>query len=168
MDAGPIYLQQRIAVAAAETTESLQARLTPIGAQLLLETIRRLKELSLEETPQSEADATFAPLIKKTDGLLDWKQPAVAIERRIRGFTPWPSAFTYHGGKLLKVHRAKVTEATTGDAAPGEIVRADDHGFWVATGDGVLSLEEVQLEGRRRVTGIEFVRGARIMQGERF
>jgi methionyl-tRNA formyltransferase len=166
MDAGPIYLQEAIPVAPDETTESLQVKLTPIGARLMLDTIRRLKEHSLRGQIQDENAATLAPMIKKADGLIDWRQPAVAIERRVRGFNPWPSAYSYRDGKLLKIHRARVIAASE-DSHPGEVVRADGEGFWVATGSGILSLEEVQLEGRRRLSGVDFIRGARVAKGER-
>ncbi len=165
MDAGPIYLQQAIAVAPDETTASLQAKLTPVGARLMLETIRGLKEGSLQARTQDEKAATLAPMIKKEDGLIDWRRPALEIERRVRGFTPWPSAYTHYKGKLLKIHRARIIAAEE-KPTPGSIVRADDQGFWIATGSAVLSLEEVQLEGKRRVTGVEFLRGARLVKGE--
>ena len=166
MDAGPVYLQQPVPVSANETTQSLQATLTVVGARLMLETICRLKQGSLQGRAQDDSNATFAPMIKKIDGLIDWCQPAVAIERRVRGFSPWPSAYTYRAGKLLKIHRARVLDAPH-EAEPGEIVRADNHDLWVATGDGILSLDEVQLEGKRRVRGVDFIRGARIVKGER-
>ena len=166
MDAGPIYLQEAVTVAPDETTASLQAKLTPVGARLMLDTIRMLKEGSLEDKPQDEKAATLAPMLKKEDGAIDWRQPALQIERRIRGFTPWPSAYTERKGKLLKIHRARVIAAS--DATnPGEVVRADGQGFWVATGSGILSLEEVQLEGKRRLAGVDFIRGARVAAGER-
>jgi len=88
MDAGPIYLQEATEVASDETTGSLQAKLTPIGARLLLETLRRLKLGSLMPQEQEESRVTFAPLLKKEDGLIDWTQPAMMIERRVRGFNP--------------------------------------------------------------------------------
>ena len=94
MDAGPIYLQEETAVPPDETTASLQDKLTPVGARLLLETIRRLKDGTLAPQTQDEAKATFAPMIKKEDGLIDWSRSAAEIERRVRGFTPWPSAYT--------------------------------------------------------------------------
>jgi methionyl-tRNA formyltransferase len=166
MDAGPIYLQEAIPVAPEETTLSLQTKLTPVGARLMLETIRGLKENSLQARIQDDTAATLAPLIKKADGLIDWRQPALDIERRVRGFTPWPSAYTYLEGKLLKIHRARAI-AGSDPREPGEVVRADGAGFWIATGDGSLSLEEVQLEGKRRVSAVDFIRGARITQGER-
>jgi len=167
MDAGPIYLQASVAVAADETTGSLQAKLTPVGSQLLSETLRQLKEGILQPRQQDESAATFAPILKKEDGLIDWNQPAVHIERRVRGFDPWPGAYTHSGAKLLKVHRATVLPAD-GRGSPGEVVRADTGGFWVATGDGILGLEEVQLENKKRLPGKEFIKGARIRTGDRF
>jgi methionyl-tRNA formyltransferase len=150
MDAGPIYLQEKIPIAPDETTASLQA----------------LKEGSLASYPQNEVEATLAPIIKKEDGLIDWRRPAIEIERRVRGFTPWPSAYTHLHGKLMKVHRAKVIAAPV-HGNPGEIMRADSNGFWLATGSGILSLEEVQLENKRQLPGVEFVKGARVKTGER-
>ena len=88
------------------------------------------------------------------------------IERRVRGLDPWPGSFTHFDGKLLKVHRANLV-STELHASPGEILRADEGGFWVATGSGVIGLEEVQLENKKRLPGIEFIRGARIKAGGR-
>ena len=165
MDAGPIYLQEDVALAADETTGSLQAKLTPVGACLLLETIRRIKEETIAPRPQDDTQVTFAPIIKKEDGLIDWTRAATEIERRVRGFNPWPSAYTYIRGKRLKVHRAAAKAQMPG--SPGEVIRADSQGFWVATGAGVLSLEEVQLENKKRLAGVEFIKGARIQSGDR-
>jgi methionyl-tRNA formyltransferase len=166
MDAGPIYLQEATAVAPDETTGSLQAKLAPIGARLLFETLRRLKVGSLIAEEQDESAVTFAPILKKEDGLIDWAQPAMTIERRVRGFDPWPGAYSHIGGKLLKIHRARVVAADT-KGSPGEVMRADAGGLWVATGSCLLGLEEVQLENRKRLSGVEFLRGARIKPGDR-
>jgi methionyl-tRNA formyltransferase len=165
LDAGPIYIQEEIQLDEHETTGSLQAKLAPLGAQLLLKTISGLKGNSLQAHDQDETFATFAPMIKKEDGLVDWTQPALTIERRVRAFTPWPSAYTHLNGKLLKIYRA-IPIQTNRSGNPGEIVRADSGGFWVATGSGTLSLEEVQLENRKRVPGVEFIKGARIATGD--
>jgi methionyl-tRNA formyltransferase len=167
MDAGPIYLQEEVALAADETTGSLQVKLTPVGASLLLETIRRIKEQSITPRAQDDTQVTFAPIINKEDGLIDWTRAAAEIERRVRGFNPWPAAYTYIRGKLLKVHRAAVVTKAQAAGSPGEVLRADSHGFWVATGSGALSLEEVQLENKKRLAGVEFIKGARIQSGDR-
>jgi|SoiMethySBSTD1v2_1073268.scaffolds.fasta_scaffold14866_8 methionyl-tRNA formyltransferase len=166
MDAGPIYLQEAVPLAPDETTGSLQEKLTPIGSRLLLDTIRQLKEGSLTPKEQDDTQATLAPMLKKEDGLIDWRRPAVEIERRVRGLDPWPGSFTYLRGGLLKVHRTElISENRSGE--PGEIVRADSGGFWVATLAGVIGLEEVQFENKKKLAGSEFLRGARVATGDR-
>ncbi len=166
MDAGPILLQEELSLAPDETAASLESKLIPVGARLLLETIRRLQSGSVTPRPQIEEEASYAPILKKEDGQINWTQPAKAIERQVRGFYPWPSAYTYLRGKILKVYRAAVISA--GDkGSPSEVVRADRGGLWIATGQGILGLEEVQLENRKRLTAAEFIKGARIEKGER-
>ncbi len=165
MDAGAILLQEEISVAADETTSSLEAKLTPVGTRLLLETIRGMKEGRIADRPQYDAHATYAPILKKEDGQIDWNLPAKEIERRVRAFIPWPSAYTHWKGHWIKVHRAELIHREPG-APPGEVIRADDGGFWIATGQGVIGLQEVQQENRKRMPAPDFVRGARIRVGE--
>jgi len=166
MDAGAIYLQEAIPLAPDETTGSLQAKLTPVGSRLLLDTLRQLKDGSLTPREQDETLASLAPILKKEDGLIDWRRSANEIERRVRGLDPWPGCYTFLSGKLLKVHRATIVSSES-IANPGEIVRADVGGFWVATGSGAIGLEEVQIENKKRLSGVEFIRGARIKAGDR-
>jgi len=166
MDAGPIFLQEEVSLAEDETTASLTAKMVPVGARLVLETIAGLKEGRILPRAQPEEGVTFAPMIKKEDGAINWNEPASASERRVRAFSPWPSAYTYWRGKLLKIHRAAVV-ATERHGNSGEVVRADAGGLWVATAAGILSLEEVQLENRNRLPAVEFLKGARIEKGER-
>ncbi len=166
MDAGAIYLQEALPLAADETSGTLQSKLTPIGARLLIKTLRGLKEGTLVAREQDESRATLAPMLKKEDGLIDWNRPAIEIERRVRGLNPWPGSYTYTNGKLLKVHRAKVLTGES-SANPGVIIRADSGGFWIATSSGLIGLEDVQLENKKRLRGAEFIRGARIKAGDR-
>jgi len=166
MDAGAIYLQAALALAPDETTGSLQAKLTPIGAGLLVETLRGLKEGTMTEREQDESLATPAPMLKKEDGRIDWTRPAIEIERRVRGLDPWPGSFTYASGKLLKIHRARLLVGESTEEA-GKVIRADSSGFWIATSSGLIGLEEVQLENKKRLPGVEFVKGARIKAGDR-
>lgn len=166
MDAGPILLQREVPLAPNETRASLEAELAPVGAELLLETIAAIESGTVQARVQDESAATYAPLLKKEDGLIDWNLPAAVIERRVRGLNPWPSAFTYFVGNLLKIHRATVVSSGA-KAAPGEIVRADKDGLWVAAGENSLALEEVQLENRKRMAATEFLRGARVEKGAR-
>jgi methionyl-tRNA formyltransferase len=166
MDAGAIYLQQAIALAADETTGSLQAKLTPIGARLLIETLRGLEEGTLVAREQDEHLATPAPMLKKADGLIDWNKPAIEIERRVRGLDPWPGSYTYASAKMLKVHRSKLL-AEESNGEPGKVMRADAGGFWIGTASGMIGLEDVQLENKKRLPGTEFIKGARIKAGDR-
>ncbi|MFQ5542002.1 MAG: methionyl-tRNA formyltransferase, partial [Candidatus Binatia bacterium] len=108
MDAGPILMQEEVSIARDETAASLEAGLISVGARLLLETIRRLKEGSIVAIPQREEEATYAPMIKKEDGKIDWAQSAEAIERRVRAFHPWPSTYSFWHGRLVKVCKAAV------------------------------------------------------------
>lgn len=166
MDAGAIYLQQALPLSPDETTGSLQAKLTPIGSRLLVETLRGLREGTLAAREQDEKLATPAPMLKKEDGLINWTKSASEIERRVRGLHPWPGSYTHAGGKILKVHRAGVVAGPlTGE--PGEVIRADANGFWIATASGVIGFEEVQLENKKRLPATEFIKGARIKPGDR-
>ena len=166
MDAGAIYLQERLALSGDDTTGSLQGKLTPIGARLLIETLRRIKDGSLSAQEQDESLATPAPILKKDDGRIDWNKSALEIARRVRGLDPWPGSFTHVGGKLLKVHRMDII-ATQRTGNPGEVVRADSGGFWVSTVAGVVALAEVQWENKKRLAGVEFIKGARVKVGDR-
>lgn len=167
MDAGAIYLQQAISLAPNETTGSLQSKLVPIGARLLMQTLRGIKEGTLTTRDQDESLATFAPMLKKEDGRIEWTRPAVEIERRVRALDPWPGSFTRIDGKLLKVHRAKVVWDPSVAGTPGQVIRADGGGFWIATSSGAIQLDEVQLENKKKLPGTEFIKGARIKIGDR-
>jgi len=166
MDAGPILLQEEVALDPNETAASLESKLIPVGARLLLETIRRLQTGPVTPRPQIEEEATYAPILKKEDGQINWTHPAGLIERQVRGFYPWPSAYTYLRERTLKIYRASVISAER-QGHPGEVVKADSEGLWIATGQGILSLEEIQMENRKRLAATEFLKGARIEKGER-
>lgn len=163
MDAGDILLQRETTIGADETYGELQARLAQLGAEALREALTQLHVGELPRQPQRESDATLAPMIKKQDGRIDWTQPAAHIARVVRAFNPWPSAFTYLDGKLLKVHRAHPID--TAAAAPPAAVTATGDGIAVATGQGTLLLDELQLEGRKRLPAADFARGGAIKVG---
>lgn len=170
MDAGPILLAEAVAMEPDETAASLEARLVPVGARLLMETVAGMKQGSITARPQDPASVTFAPMLKKDDGMIDWTRPAREIERRVRAFTPWPSAFSYWEGRRVKVHRARLAgaDAAPGTETPGTVVRAGPDGIRVATGAGALLLTELQLEGRKRMPAEAFLRGAGLRKGMRF
>ena len=170
MDAGPVLLSETVAMDPGETVPSLEAKLVPVGARLLRQTVAGLEQGRLRARPQDPAGVTFAPMLKKEDGLVDWARPALEIERRVRAFTPWPSAFTYWQGKLVKVHGASMADgaAAREPEQPGTVLRADAAGVHVATGAGALLLTELQMEGRKRMPAAAFLRGAGLRAGMRF
>jgi methionyl-tRNA formyltransferase len=115
---------------------------------------------------QDERLATTAPMLSKKDGLIDWRKSAVEIERRVRGLDPWPGSYTFAGGRALKVHRVQLLPGAVKEQA-GTVVRAEPAGFWVATGAGMVGLDEVQLENKKKLPASEFIKGARIKAGDR-
>ncbi len=166
MDAGDILLQRETRIGADETYGELQTRLAEIGAGALMEAMAQLHAGTLRAQPQDEAAMTLAPMIAKQDAQIDWAQPACDIVRRVRAYNPWPCAFTSLLDKRLQIHRAHTVAAATHEA-PGTVI-AVDAGIAVATGNGVAVLDEVQLEGRKRLAATVFIRGAGVTVGTTF
>jgi len=156
MDSGPILLQKKYSIKAAENSVELQTRLAKAGAALMLEAIHALACGLSTPQPQEESLATYAPKIKKSQGLIDWQQPAIQIFNKIRAFNSWPVAFTYLHGQPLKIWEAKIAENKTTLAPPGTIVSAGPTGIFVATGSGVLELLTLQLPGKRQLSAPAF------------
>jgi methionyl-tRNA formyltransferase len=168
LDTGAMLLRTELAIGPDETAPQLTARLAEVGAPLILETLRRLERGDLVAEAQDNSQATLARPLKKEDGLIDWSQSAAQIYNRIRALQPWPGTYTWFRGKNCQVSgRPALPELTRVDAAPGAI-QADKSGVRVSCGRGSLTLEFVQLEGRKRVTAQEFANGARLAPSERF
>jgi methionyl-tRNA formyltransferase len=163
MDTGPILLVREVEIGADETAEELGERLAALGGELAKETIQGLKEKGLQPIPQDEKGATYAPLLKKVDGLIRWEEEAGRIRNQIRGMLPWPVAFTWWKGKRMKLFR---TREGGGAGAPGEIAVVDT-GLEVACGTGSLFIEELQLEGGKKMGWEEFTRGHQLTPGEK-
>lgn len=163
MDTGAVLLVREVEIGADETAQELGERLAHVGGDLVVEAVRGLKQGILHPVPQDAKGASYAPLLKKADGLIQWEEEAGRIRNRIRGMVPWPGAYTVWGDKRIKVFRAK---AGNGTGAPGEIISLGG-GFEVACGKGSLLIEEVQMEGGKRMGWEEFTRGHRLTQGER-
>jgi len=164
MDTGALLLVREVEIGADETAEELGERLAAIGGELVRETIQGLKEQSLQPTPQDEKGASYAPILKKTDGLIQWEAAVDRIRNQIRGMVPWPTAYTVCGDKKIKVFRASTGKGT---GAPGEIISLEG-GIEVACGKGSLIIEELQLEGSKKMGWEEFIRGHRLTPGTRF
>ena len=158
MDTGDILLQREIDIEQEDNALTLGQRLSTLGAKLLLETTSQLKKGILAPTPQNHSEASYAPVLKKEDGRIDWKKDAQAIHSQIRGTLPWPGAFTNLENKLLKIFKSQVVECKSQDT-PGKISQINPEGIKVATGKGYLLLTEVQLQDRRRMEVAEFIKG---------
>ncbi len=165
MDTGDILLQEPVAIEADDTAGILSARLAEVGGRLLVETIRRLKEGSLIPQAQTHNQATLAPLLKKEDGLISWQRKARDIVNQVRGMTPWPGAYTYADANRWIIWRAKPHSAQPGDDPPGSVVRADQEGILVTTGEGLLAILEVQPANSRKMTAAQYLAGHPIKVG---
>ncbi len=165
LDDGDMLLKQEVTLAEDETGGSLFDRLAVVGGELIVRTMAELEKGNITPMPQDESDATHVGMIKKSFGVMDFSKSAVELERLIRGLNPWPSAFTKLSGKTLKIWRARVEESEAKGAKPGEILRAENAGVWVQTGQGVLVLEEIQLEGKKRMAAADFLRGRALAAG---
>jgi methionyl-tRNA formyltransferase len=158
LDTGDILQQHELAIAPNDTAETLAPRLAAIGADLMVETLRGLQAGSIQPRPQDNAQASLAPILKKEDGLVDFSRSASDILDRIRGFQPWPGAYTKFRGKTLQIIHARPTI----DAVPPAELRADSNRLLVGCAHNTsLELLELQLEGKRRTSAADFVRGYR-------
>jgi len=155
LDTGDILLQRSFEILPNDTGGSLHDRLAQIAPQALLESLRLIAAGKAPRSAQDNGHATYAPKLKREHGLIDWSESAEAIERKIRAYNPWPGAFMKLDRQNLKIFSASVVDLK---GQPGEILRSDKD-LIVATGKGAISLAEVQLEGKRRMTAAEFLRG---------
>jgi methionyl-tRNA formyltransferase len=164
MDEGDILCQVRTDVGARETAPELEARLAAAGANLLLETIRRIEAIT--PIPQDHTLATLAPKIRKEDGLINWPEPAEFVDRKVRAMAHWPGAFTFCLGRRLQIHRGQNIGSLHHEREPGEVISIEKGGLNVACGDGTAYLvEEVQPEGKTRMPAYVFSFGAKIVRG---
>jgi methionyl-tRNA formyltransferase len=165
MDTGDILAQAQLAILPDDTTASLSERLARLGATLLLATLPRWAAGEIVPQPQEHTQATYTHPVRKEDGQINWHRPAVEIERQVRACFPWPSAHTTWQGRRLKIWRATArTDRVPGE--PGTVVRL--HGdLVVVTGEGILILHELQMEGRRPLPAADFARGQRGFVGAR-
>jgi methionyl-tRNA formyltransferase len=161
LDTGDIILQHAIPIRHRETGGSLHDRLAELGPTILAETVTRLADGTAPRTTQDESQANYAPKLERDSGRIDWTQSAFYLDRLIRAMNPWPGAYTVlnspEGPRRLKLHRVLPMHRLTGK--PGVVTRHVHRGIVVGTGEGSLLLVEAQLEGKRRMSAAEFVRG---------
>jgi methionyl-tRNA formyltransferase len=172
MDTGPTFAMRATTIGEEETAPELSARLAQLGAGLLSETLPRIASKEIHAAPQINDEATYAPILKREHGLIDWQMTAREIANRVRAFQPWPGSYTHFRGSKLIVWRARTTASREhfspeGGKAPGTILSIDDSGITLICGRGTLvQVEEVQIEGKRRVSAREFANGARLKRDE--
>jgi len=164
MDTGDILLTQEVGITDTDTAQSLHDKLAQVGAGLVINALDGVERGTIRPAPQENSMASYAPPLKKEDGLIDWSRAAREIYNRIRGLDPWPGAFTYLRGSRLKVFSGEVIDEEVRDR-PGKVVQSEPEGVKVSTGTGFLVIEEVQLEGRKRMPIREFLIGNEIPPG---
>ncbi len=166
LDTGDILETAVVPLDAKETGGSLFDKLSRLGGELILSTLKGLEEGTVSRKEQGEATTPYARMLTKSMGEIDWSMEAEQIERLIRGLNPWPSAYTWFGGKTLKIWSADVLEGGISEQ-PG-LVHAEKDRLLVETGKGILSISELQLEGKKRMDAAAFLRGFQIPGGSRF
>lgn len=166
MDTGPVLLQERIPIQPEDTAGTLAPRLAELGGRLLVETITQLKAGTLTARPQDQAQATMAPLLKKEDGVIDWRLSAQSLNNRIRGLSPWPGAYTFLGHERWNIWKVVAIQEITHDV-PGTIVGVTKQSLRVATGNGSLALLEIQTANSKRMAVGQFLAGHRIHPGSK-
>lgn len=167
MDTGDILLVREIPIREDDTTETLSDSLSRIGADLMIETLRGLERGEITPRPQDHSQATMAPMLKKENGRIDWDLSAREISWRVRGLRPWPGAYSTFRGKNLHVWSAAVADAPPTELAPGTLLGGAGK-LSVVCGQGTqLELNEVQLEGRKRLSARDFMNGVHLQPGER-
>jgi methionyl-tRNA formyltransferase len=155
LDTGPLLVQQAITIAADETGQSLHNKLAVLGSDLLIATLPGYIRGDIQPQPQPEDGMTYAPMVKKEEGNINWTQDAVTIERLIRAFTPWPGTYTHWNGQQIKILSGFVAE---GQVASGRVIKTAS-GIAVGAGAGLLVLQQIQLAGRKAMSAEEFIRG---------
>ncbi|WP_457678427.1 methionyl-tRNA formyltransferase [Thermovibrio sp.] len=164
LDAGDILSQKRVEIKEEDDAQTLHDRLAELGGELLVETLPKVVSGEVKPVPQDESKATYCPKIAKEMGRVDWSLPAERIFNMVRAFTPWPGAHTFFKGKRIKITKAKPVELG-GEA--GKVIRAGKE-LIVGAGKGALKVERLKPEGRKEITGEEFVRGYRVKEGDAF
>ena len=165
LDTGDMILKTEIPLDQKETGGSLHDKLAEAGAKLCVETLKCLEDKTATWEPQGESTTAYAKMLDKNLGNINWNDPAVQIERLIRGLNPWPSAYTHWNDKVIKLWQADVVEDNT-DQEAGTIVKVEKDSFYVQTGEGLLKIEELQLQGKKRMDAGAFLRGNHLEYGE--
>jgi methionyl-tRNA formyltransferase len=167
MDEGDVLAKQEVKILPGEYAHELEERLAKIGAEILCQTIKRVDIAPHKK--QDHSQATYAPLLKKEDGRIDWTKDAASVDRKVRAFTPWPSAFTFYADKRIKLLKGTQISGPLPVSFPGEILAVKKEGLEVGCGEkSVYLIEELQPEGKKVLSAYAFALGARMKPGDRF
>lgn len=164
LDTGPILLQKEIPISEEDTAIELNHKLSLLAKEVILEAITLHKKGALKVFPQGKEGVSYAPILKKKDGFFTFEEPAWKIERKVRALVPWPTAYTYFKNKLVKIFLAKAIPLESKEK-PGTILKVNKEGLLVATSEGGLLIKELQMEGKKKISGYEFACGQRLKVG---
>ena len=168
LDTGDMIMKAEVPIADDETGESLHDKLAEAGAALCVKTLEALENKTAVFEKQGESPTAYAKMLDKSMGNIDWQDPAVRIERLVRGLNSWPSAYTHWNGKVMKIWRAKAEGTGTGSRQPGTVTAVGKNEFSVQTGDGILKVYELQIPGKKRMETGAFLRGYALEEGTVF
>jgi methionyl-tRNA formyltransferase len=166
LDTGDMLLKKEVQIEDTETGESLHDKLAALGSDLLLETLKQAQAGTLRPQPQKDEESTYAKMLTKELGKIDWNRDALEIERYIRGLNSWPSAYTGYKGKTLKIWKAQLVSDEDEPAEPGTVTAVEKNSFIVQAGNGKLRILEVQLQGKKRMETGSFLRGVKLEKGD--
>lgn len=165
LDTGDMLATQEVPLLGTETGESLFDQISTLGGPLLLKTLEEIENGEVKPVKQKDEESTYAKMLTREMGELDFQEEAVRLERYVRGLNSWPSAYTHYHGKLLKIWEADVVDNDS-EGRPGEIVELQKDGFLIQTGKGCLKARQVQLEGKKRMAAGDFLRGMQMKAGD--
>jgi methionyl-tRNA formyltransferase len=166
LDTGDMLVKKHLSIGPSETAGELHDRMAQLARLAMEETVRLLCAGKLTSHPQDDSESSYAQLLKKEDGLIDWARPAKEIHNHVRGLDPWPGAYTLFQGQVLKVFRTQPESKFSG--APGTILAISKEALYIACGKDSLEIKELQLAGRKRLPVAEFLRGSPIETGDQF
>jgi methionyl-tRNA formyltransferase len=168
LDTGPILFQKEVPILEDETAGQLHDRLSQLAGQMIIEALTDMASTQVEEIPQDDSLASYAPKIERRDSLVDWKQPAAKISCLIRALDPRPGAYTLLKGKQIKLFSSTVVDGSGLDGVPGRVVRHTKEAIHVDTGQGMLGIREIQYPGKKRLSIPDFLRGFPLPEGTLF
>jgi len=164
LDTGDMLVKKSLSIFPNENAGELHGRLAHLGRDAMEETLARLCAGTLSPQKQDDSRSSYAPMLKKEDGLIDWSRPAASIHNQVRGLYPWPGAFTCLDGEVLKIADTRIVDT---DGTPGEIIKTEDSGVVIACGDGALQVRKLQLPGKKMLPAADFLRGVKLQRGQK-